>query len=565
VKLLTWFLLLKQSRFHPDAYAIQKRNNFTPYMKKIHPFLFAILAFCFSCGVNPGSSTQTGNSTQTGAAAAGAATYTNPVLPGDYADPSVVRVGDDYWATATSSEWAPLFPLLHSKNLVDWETVGHVFPDKGPAWADAHYWAPEISYEKGKFYIYYTARKKGGNLCVGVASATKATGPYTDHGPLVCQEVGSIDGFPVRDEKGDLYLVWKEDGNSKRLPTPIWGQRMNEARTALEGEKFELFRNDSNTWEGGLVEGPAFVKRGDYFYIFYAGDACCGRSCTYGVGVARSKSLRGPWEKFAGNPIMQKNDDWRCPGHGTVVADPQGRDFFLYHAYNAKTTVYPGRQGLLDQIHWGADNWPSFENRSPSLTDKVPVGQNKPDVLDMQDEFTTSTLASSWQWSVEQTPKITLQPGKGGSLLLQASPNQIGTLVGQRTKTAAYTASAALVQQALPAGTIAGLAAIGDPANAIGIAVGNGEVMLWQMKGNKMNMVSHTAAPKTDKIYFRLTTADAERLQFAWSPDGTAWKNLGEPVFAAYLPPWDRGVRVGLTAKGPANATAAFDWFKLMY
>jgi xylan 1,4-beta-xylosidase len=529
-------------------------------MKNFHHLFLVVFAFCLSCGVNPGTSTQSGAAT-TGATA----TYTNPVLPGDYADPSVVRVGDEYWATATSSEWAPLFPLLHSKNLVDWETVGHVFPEKGPAWSDAHYWAPEISYEKGKFYIYYTARKKGGNLCVGVASATKATGPYTDHGPLVCQEAGSIDGFPVRDEKGELYLVWKEDGNSVKKPTPIWGQRMNEERTALLGEKFELFRNDPKTWEGGLVEGPAFVKRGDYFYIFYAGDACCGRGCTYGVGVARARSIRGPWEKFAGNPIMQKNEDWKCPGHGTVVSDAQGRDFFLYHAYNTKTTVYPGRQGLLDPVSWGADHWPYFDNRSPGLTGQVPAGKNKPDVLDVQDEFTASTLAPSWQWSVEQAPTFRVQPGKGGSLLLQARPDKVGTLVGQRTKTATYTASAALFQQTLPAGTIAGLAAIGDPANAVGIAVGNGEVMLWEMKSNKMNMVAHTAAPKTDKIFFRLMTGDAERLQFSWSPDGTAWNNLGEPVYAAYLPPWDRGVRVGLTAKGPANAMAAFDWFKLVH
>jgi beta-xylosidase len=307
------------------------------------------------------------------------------------------------------------------------------------------------------------------------------------------------------------------------------------------------------------------VKRNDYFYVFYAGDACCGRSCTYGVGVARSKSIRGPWEKFAGNPIMQKNAEWKCPGHGTVVTDKEGQDFFLYHAYSTKTTVYPGRQGLLDPVNWGPDNWPLFENRSPAITAKVPAGKNKPDVLDVQDEFTASTLAPSWQWSVEQTPTFTLQTGKGGSLILPASPDQIGTLVGQRIKTAAYTASAALFQRALSAGTMAGLAAIGDPANAIGIAVGNDEVRLWEMKANKMKVLASVKAPKTEKIYFQVITRDAESLQFAWSPDGKEWNNMGGPVAAAYLPPWDRGVRVGLTAKGPAKATAAFDWFKLMH
>ena len=125
-----------------------------------------------------------------------------PYLPGDFADPSVVKIGDTYWATATSSEWAPLFPLLKSKNLVDWEIVGHIFPDQLPTWADANFWAPEITYENGKVYIYYVGHKKGGSLCVAVASANRPEGPYTDLGPLVCQEVGSIDGFPIRDEKG---------------------------------------------------------------------------------------------------------------------------------------------------------------------------------------------------------------------------------------------------------------------------------------------------------------------------------------------------------------------------
>src|SRR5690606_27315449 len=122
-------------------------------------------------------------------------TIENPVLPGDFADPSVVRVGKDYWATATSSEWAPLYPLLHSTNLVDWEIVGHVFPEDLPEWAESNFWAPEIAYDNGKYFIYYTAKKKNGPLCVGVASAVDPKGPYEDHGVLICQEAGAIDGF----------------------------------------------------------------------------------------------------------------------------------------------------------------------------------------------------------------------------------------------------------------------------------------------------------------------------------------------------------------------------------
>src|SRR4051812_8148554 len=79
----------------------------------------------------------------------GAASYSNPVLPGDFPDPSVIRVGTNYWATATCSEWAPFFPILHSIDLVNWELVGHVFQKK-PDWSSKNYWAPEISFYKDK-------------------------------------------------------------------------------------------------------------------------------------------------------------------------------------------------------------------------------------------------------------------------------------------------------------------------------------------------------------------------------------------------------------------------------
>src|SRR5687768_10275428 len=143
------------------------------------------------------------------------------VMPGDYPDPSVIKIGDTYWASATTSNWLPAYPILKSRDLISWETVSNVFNEK-PEWVDYYFWAPEISYENGKVYIYYSAHKKDGNLCVGVASADKPEGPYKDHGPLICQPVGSIDAFPMRDENGKLYMIWKEDANSVNKPTPIW-------------------------------------------------------------------------------------------------------------------------------------------------------------------------------------------------------------------------------------------------------------------------------------------------------------------------------------------------------
>ena len=221
----------------------------------------------------------------TGSAAQRRATYTNPVLEGDYPDPSILRLEDGYWATVTSGGWAPIFPLFHSRDLVNWRVAGAVF-QRRPEWSVRSFWAPEIERDRGRYFVYYTARKKDGPLCVAVATARRPSGPYTDHGPLVCQEVGSIDADMTRDENGRRYLVWKEDGNSRNLPTPIWAQRLSDDGTKLVGEPKELIRNDA-AWEGRVVEGPFILRRNGWFYMFYSGNACCGRECNYALGVAR--------------------------------------------------------------------------------------------------------------------------------------------------------------------------------------------------------------------------------------------------------------------------------------
>ncbi|WP_375435450.1 family 43 glycosylhydrolase [uncultured Hymenobacter sp.] len=482
----------------------------------------------------------------------------NPVLAGDFPDPSITKVGDTYWATATSSNWGPMFPLLKSTNLTDWELAGHVFPKELPAWADYYFWAPEISQEGNKTYIYYTAHKKGGNLAVAVAVADNPAGPYRDLGPLVGQEVGSIDGFPMRDEKGELYLIWKEDGNSRNLPTPIWAQRLNDEHTALLGEKKELFRNTA-PWEGNLVEGVSMIKRNEYFYAFYAANGCCGHTCTYGTGIARAKSLLGPWEKYEKNPILTKNDKWACPGHGTVF-NRGNRWYMLHHAYDTRSFEFVGRQGVLSEFTWTADGWPEFRGGS------VPANPAPLAARDLSDEFDGPTLLPSWQWPVEERPTVAV---RGGQLQLTARPQHSGAVLGQHTTTADYTATTTLLNPAtLPAGTVAGIAAHGDPENTLALTAGGGKLQLWQLEKGKQKTISETKLPTAAALTFRLKAENGNQFRFDYSADnGKTWQALpaagAAAINGAYLPPWDRGVRVGVLARGPVAATATFERFAL--
>jgi xylan 1,4-beta-xylosidase len=498
------------------------------------------------------------------APAQGRASYSNPVEAGDYPDPSVIRVGRDYWASATTSEWGPEFPILHSRDLVNWQVVGAVF-QRRPDWATGSFWAPEISQDRGRFFVYYVARRKGGPLCAAVATAARPQGPYTDHGPLVCQEVGSIDPFPVTDEQGRRYLLWKEDGNSVSKPTPIWAQRLSADGTRLVGERQELFHNDQS-WEkhptlpyGDLVEGPSVIRRGGWFYLFYSGNFCCGRECDYAVGVARARRLLGPWEKYAKNPIMRGNGDWRCPGHGTVVEDERGRTWFIYHAYQPNDFVYVGRQAMLDEIEWGADGWPSInEGRGPSAVARSPYGtRDTKTELRFFDDFLSPTLLPGWQWPQSSVPSFEIERAGGGWLVLSKGQEQTvnsDAVVARTTTTDDYVATTQLDLRDRRGGSdFAGLSAYGDAENSIGVGVmGASAVGLWRIekgKGGEPHMQSDVL-PRGPFAYLRMSVREGHLYRFAVSGDGRVWKDVGEEVDGSYLPPWDRGVRVALVATG---------------
>jgi xylan 1,4-beta-xylosidase len=491
------------------------------------------------------------------------ATYTNPVAPGDFPDPSVIRVGRDYWASATTSEWGPEYPILHSRDLVNWEVVGAVF-QKRPDWATGSFWAPELAQDRGRFFAYYVARKRGGPLCVAVATAARPQGPYTDRGPLVCQEVGSIDPFPATDEQGRRFLFWKEDSNSVSKPTVIWAQRLSADGTRLVGERREMMRNDQ-PWEkhptlpfGDLVEGPSIVRRGGWFYMFYSGNFCCGRECSYAVGVARSRKLLGPWEKYAKNPVMEGNGDWRCPGHGTVVEDERGRTWFLYHAYQPKDFIYVGRQAMLDEVTWGADGWPQInEGHGPSAVAHSPYNTRDTRAdLRFFDDFISTTLRPGWQWPQGNVPDFRVELARGGWLVLSKGREQTDnsdSVVARTTTTGDYVATTQVdLRERRGGSAFAGLSAYGDAENSIGVGVmGGNAVGLWRMeKGKGEPHMQSEVLPRGDEAFLRMTVREGHLYRFAVSGDGRGWKDVGDEIDGSFLPPWDRGVRVALVATG---------------
>lgn len=467
------------------------------------------------------------------------------VLPADHPDPSVVKIGNDYWAAGTTSNWFPAFTLYRSNDLVNWTPSGHVF-NQMPSWADYYMWAPEITYENGKVYLYYTGHKKGGSLCIAAAVADKPEGPYRDLGPLMCETDGSIDAFPMRDENGKLYMIWKEDGNSKGKPTPIWAQEMKEDRTALLGKKKELFRADAG-WEKGLVEGISVMKRDGYFYAFYAAAACCGKTCNYGTGIARAKNLLGPWEKFPGNPVLAGNDNWKCPGHGTPV-EKDGRFYFLYHGYSTGSGAYGGRQGLLSEFEFTPDGWLQFIQQPETNQAVVPAV--------LTDDFSGSSLADAWHWSIFKPVQATVAQN---TLQLQALPAQGGAYIGRSVMSMHYDAEVTLKK----GGTAeAGLALVGDDKNMVYASLNGNKVMLVQLKRDQPEVLAEAMVPGVDSLVFKLQVVNNTGASFLYSTNGISFTLLNEaPVDISFLPPWDRAVRISLLAKGATTEQAFFKKF----
>ena len=489
--------------------------------------------------------------------------YANPVIPGDHPDPSIIRVGKDYWATATSSEWGPQFPLLHSTDLVNWDLTGAVFPHR-PSWAVGNFWAPEISQFKNHYHVYYVGHKNGGPLAVGVAIADNPSGPYTDHGPIIAQSDGSIDPAPCVDEKGAPYLVWKEDGNSIRKPTPIWVQPLNEDGTKLVGQPTELIHNDAD-WEGGVVEGPFVLRRGDWFYLFYSGNGCCGSGCNYALGVARAHSLLGPWEKYAANPILAANDYWKCPGHGSIVTDEKGRCWLLYHAYSAHGSVFTGREALLDEVIFGPNGWPSInDGRGPSWRTTSPLGvRQKTNELSFRDDFSGPHLDPGWQWPQQDEPRRQLVAGQ---LIISGQPGPATNaliVLARSTLTADYVATVAVDVTSLRPGVFGGLSAFGDLNNALGLSAGDGKIKLWRREHGKTIILQEIPAPSKNKFFLRLTSTRGYQFHFAVSANVAEWQSIGEDLVGKNLPPWDRSVRVALTVEGSEDARGYFESFQM--
>ena len=317
-----------------------------------------------------------------------AKTYTNPVIDRDLPDPGVLWADGAYWMIHTSGGPKTGWPLYKSPDLVHWTYVKQLLgaPDAGPdqpknmpPFMKGNFWAPEIHHVGRNFLLTGTSTNAAnGQLSVVLAISGKVDGPYrVAPVPVVSQPVAVLDSTIFQDDDGKVYFLWKRDSDAHSgVGGAIFLQPMNRTGTALlPGSKpTKLLQGDPNdsrkqaAWEKGLVEAPYLIKRDGQYYLFYSGAFI---DTTYSLGVARSKSVLGPYERDPDNPILHNNKTWGGPGHGALIQDAAGTWWHLYHARHQDNPDF-GRVQLLDRVDWD-NGWPTFGNGGTPSTTPQPM------------------------------------------------------------------------------------------------------------------------------------------------------------------------------------------------
>ncbi|WP_335966508.1 family 43 glycosylhydrolase [Galbibacter sp. PAP.153] len=487
--------------------------------------------------------------------------YANPVIPGDFADPSVIRVANTYYAIGTSSEWAPHFPIFTSKDLVNWTQTTYAF-EKTPKWASSSFWAPELFYYNNTFYLYYVARRKSDGVSyIGVATTKNIENGFKDHGVLIEYGSEAIDPF-VMEDNGNLYISWKAYGLDER-PIELLAAKLSNDGLKLVGDPFTILK------DGNLrgIEGQYMVKKDGFYYLFYSEGACCGSKCDYDVRIARSKTLQGPYEKYTKNPILTANNTWKCPGHGTMVKTTEGKWVYMYHAYSQKSDIYTGRQGLIDEIVWDEKTgWPiPKSNVAPSKQNESPYNSVQNIASGFHDDFNNNELNKSWQWDFRNAvPNVTIDNGK---LLLSGQTketNLAGTALTVRPFYGNYTIEAGISNKNE---SLKGLTVYGDANQCLGLGVVDNNIIAWQVKNNERKVLSTVSIEGYKMLQLKISMKNNE-CHFYWKDEGN-WKPIkleGESTInGAFLPQWDRSPRPGLIQYGKSEKPAMFDYFKIAY
>lgn len=495
--------------------------------------------------------------------------YRNPVLHADYSDPDAIRVGDTYYMTASSFNSAPGLPLLSSKDMVNWELVGHALPSLVPAahFASARFgdgvWAPCLRWHAGKFWIFYPDPDFG----IYVVTADKFTGPWSaPH--LLLPGKGIIDPTPLWDDDGKAWLLhgWARSRAginnilTLRSMAPDASRVLDtRGRDIIDGNKLPGYRT---------LEGPKFYKKDGTYYVF----APAGGVEEGWQAVFRSRSLAGPYE--VRTVMDQGRTAINGPHQGAWVQAGDGGDWFL-HFQDRKAY---GRVVHLQPMRW-QDGWPVIGEDGPHagtgqpvLTYRKPVAGGPVVVPPTSDEFGAPGLGLQWQWNANPQPdwySLTERPGflrlhgvasSEAAGYVRAAPN----ILAQKLPAPSFVVDTRIELGTARDGDQAGLILNAMQYAALGLRKSGDAIQLVyttctpaMVRCTETTSVVLASSPAT--LYLRMALADGGVARFSYSLDNAGFTPVGEP-FTASKGRWV-GAQVGLYNVGGAHADV--DYFRI--
>lgn len=497
-----------------------------------------------------------GNSTAFPYGDQGDGTYRNPIVFADYSDPDVIAVGDDFYLMASSFNACPGLPILHSKDLVNWQLIGHAMerfpdPDYDRPQHGKGVWAPALRYHDGKFWVFFGAPDEG----IFMTTAERAEGPWT---PLhrVQAGAGLIDPCPFWDDDGQAYLIRAQAGSrSGGVNSLLTLHRMaSDGSRLLDDGKVVVDGHHHHP----IVEGPKLYKRNGWYYIFAPAGGVKGGWQT----VFRSRSIDGPYEDRI--VLIQGNTPINGPHQGGWISTRAGEDWFLHFQDRGPY----GRVLHLQPMGWGTDDWPwmgeakrASEVHEPVLHHRKPLTAAPPPPAQPEsDDFAGDRLGLEWQWMANPQAAWSELTGDSLRLFCQGTPGgrshwfEAGNLLVRKPRDPRFQVTVCLRLEDPVAGDQAGLVLTSGVSGAVLLERTDKGLVLVQ------SALSSPDAPAAERVaelpwserevFLRLTMRDGE-CRFGYSSDGRDFTEIGAPINprdAAWV-----GARIGLLALNPGS------------
>ncbi|MBI5471451.1 MAG: glycoside hydrolase family 43 protein [Ignavibacteriae bacterium] len=527
--------------------------------------------------------------------------FANPILAGFYPDPSICKVGSDYYLTNSTFSYFPGLPIFHSKDLVHWKLIGHVMDREVQLNLDKQgvsrgLYAPSIRYHDGLFYVTCTLVDIGGNF---VVTASNPAGPWSN--PVWLPEINGVDPSMFFDEDGQAYIIYNSIAPEDK---PLYNGHRTIRMYEFDVESLKVKGKEILLVNGGVdlskkpiwIEGPHIFKRNDYYYLFCAEG---GTGDQHSEVVFRSKNVDGPYVPYKNNPILTQrhlNQKSENPITSTGHADFVETDTGEWWAVFLGCRPYPpvdqdyyntGRETFLAPVKWSDDDWPVINPGHEQvqyhypypIQPLSPTGYTYGGNFTMRDDFSTDTLDANWIFLRTPHEKWYDLTSKKGWLAMRlrpdsASGNTNPSFLGHRQQHLIGSTTVALDFSAAAENEKAGLLIFQNEKHFYSLCksvVGmNSYVQLFKSGESAMEMLaSHEidAGKAHDPLLLRIN-ANADTYAFSYAFEGK-WTTLKDSVDAKFLSTKVAGGFVGCvyamyaTSSGePSTNTARFDWFE---